>query len=245
MSKQENRKVVVLGSRPGSGNIGSHVGLKFIAKGWDVREDDCHRLPRHGDLLGIPAYVSDDTVMDDADVMVCTLGYTKVGHFHRQTDQEIARTIYACLTLPLLAAKEYINQRMAALEGVSHPKGRVVFVGSYGHDHVLSHSEAYCAAKAGLAHAVRCLAWDYTKAGFHFSVVHPYHVPGTPMWQHVQEGVMEQNDWTRQQADAHAHRDTQLRRLVDPDEVADAVYDAATSGPWTSGAGVNLYGGVR
>lgn len=244
MSKQENRKVVVLGSRPGSGNIGSHVGLKFIAKGWDVREDDCHRQP-HPVFDPGGEYVVDDTVMDDADVMVCTLGTTHVGDFHRQPQSQLAQTITACLTLPMLAAQEYLNQRMAATEGQRGECGRVVFVGSYAHDHVLSHSEAYCAAKAGLAHLVRCLAWDYTKAGFHFGIVHPYHVPGTPMWQRVQDGVMEQNDMTWQQAEQHAYRDTRLGRLLDPDEVADAVYDAATSGPWTSGAGVNLYGGVR
>lgn len=237
MSRHEDRRVTVLGSRPKEGNIGAAVAAQFISKGWRVDEDDCHRCP-HPVFDPGGEYVVDDTDLSAADVVVCTLGTTSVGRFDEVDRGAHARVITACLTLPMLAAHHYLRER-------NGNGGRMVFVGSYAHDHVLSHSEAYCAAKAGLAHLVRCLAWDYTSENFEFAIVHPYHVPGTPMWRQVQEGVMEVNDWTRQEADRHARRDTQMGRLLTPREVAAAVYDVATADAWISGAGVNLYGGVR
>lgn len=173
------------------------------------------------------------------DAMVITLGATRMVPFPDADEDDIADVIRACLTLPLMAAKVYVQER-------GDLGGSVVLLGSYAHDHALTNGAAYCAAKAGLAAAVKELAWELVPM-FYFHVVHPFHVPSTPMGARVVENLMRTRGMTREEAELYQRRDLRMNDHLTPGEVAEVVYWLLTepAAKWTAGSGINLYGGSR
>jgi len=114
----------------------------------------------------------------------------------------------------------------------------------------------YCACKAGIAHATRCLAWDYGDK-FRFNVVHPYHVPETPMGERTVEHMLKDRERfpTREAAEDYQRKDLRFKELdgspreLTAGEVAGLICELVTDAPgafmWLNGQGLNLYGGVR
>jgi NAD(P)-dependent dehydrogenase (short-subunit alcohol dehydrogenase family) len=219
-------------------NIGDHIQATLVQNGWKVSSSHCH--DKDGEYrIPMMAY-------DRADALVVSLGYTASvpwleGPNGDVQEEDIDDVIRACLTLPLMAAKLYVQERH------EYGDGKVVFIGSYAHDHVLSDSVAYCAAKAGLAQATRALAWDLTPAGFQFHIVHPYHVPDTPMGAAVVGNMMVQRGMTAGQAEEYQRKDLLLEDHLKPEEVASVVHWLleAPVAKWLGGQGINLYGGTR
>lgn len=234
------RDVLVLGASPypAGTNIGSSVIDALACEPDDWRGIGWHVEPG-GHLPPAPDFANYDAV-------VCSLGAALIKPLVRVEEAELVDIVRANLTLPLEAARLYVTER---------EKGTMVFVGSYAHDHVLSNSTPYCAAKAGLAHAVRCLAWDYGHR-MRFFIVHPYHVPGTPMGEGVVQGML--RDVTRfpDRASAEAYQAKDLR-MKEPDgspreltveEVAGHIVELivrSDENAWLNGQGFPLYGGVR
>jgi NAD(P)-dependent dehydrogenase (short-subunit alcohol dehydrogenase family) len=222
---------MVLGASRTEQNIGAAVRDELSHWGWTVDGSDCR------DEDGVYRIPSTDFKQYDA--MVITLGYTRVIPFDQASEDDIHEVIRGSLILPLMAARGYVRDRGSR-------GGSVVLVGSYAHDHPLTNGAAYCAAKAGLAAAVRELAWEMTPV-FFFHIVHPYHVPATPMGQRVVESLMESKDLTRDQADAYQRKDLRMPEHLQPSEIAEVVQWLLTepAAKWTAGSGINLYGGSR
>lgn len=230
-------KAIVLGARPRSGNIGEAVAFAMREHGWDVHTDDCyHKDAWNGEGYRIPSLLDHG----DADALVVTLGRTSVEPFEETDSVTIKEVIRANLLLPLEAALEYVQIR-------GEQGGRIVFIGSYAHRHPFTAGTAYSASKAGLEMAARNLGWELTSGGFYTTIVHPYHVEGTPMWEKVQNGVMEARGWTREEADQYAYKDALMGRLLSPAEVAEVVawLLTADAAVWLSGTNVELFGGTR
>lgn len=188
---------------------------------------------------GLPDWIAHKLPLCDG--LAVTIGHANSKPFHEYTELELLELIYADLTLPLLCAQAYVQARGAR-------GGDVVLIGSYAHDHVLSHSVAYCAAKAGLNHAVRCLAWDY-RGEFRFNIVNPYHIEGTPMSGAV-KADMKRSGRFNGDAEIDAYRRKDLApsdSLLDADAVALHAFRLLTDtfGAHYSGQPFNLYQGVR
>lgn len=179
---------------------------------------------------------------EQPDALVVTLGTTYKDHFSEIADWEIDRVIKANLILPLEAARRYVYARKG--QG-----GSIVFIGSYAHDHPFTNGTLYCAAKAGLAMAARCLGWELTGFGLGYSVhiVHPYHVQGTPMWEQVERDVMASKGLSWAEADAYNRKDLLMPDLLTAAEVAEVVATLLDQPVmrWTSGQEIKLYGGTR
>lgn len=226
-------KALVLGAREGTGNIGQETA-EHLRQAYDmtVVTDDCEM---NFGGYGVPN-IED---FDDSEALVVTLGATSMAPFDTAEPDDIIKVINGSLLLPLLCVREYVSRR--------HGRGgKIVLVGSYAHRHPFSTGTAYCAAKAGLDMAGRTLGWELTDKGFHTFVVHPYHVEGTPMWEEVQQGVMETKRMTREEADAYAHKDLKMS-LMKPHEVGDMIGLLLTEPTmrWMSGGNVELFGGTR
>jgi NAD(P)-dependent dehydrogenase (short-subunit alcohol dehydrogenase family) len=222
---------MVMGASRTERNIGAVVQEQLQDEGWTVDGSDC--LDTDG-VYRIPS-----TDLKQYDAMVVTLGHTRMVPFSEASEDDIHEVIRGSLILPLMAARGYVRDRNSR-------GGTVVLVGSYAHDHPLTHCAAYCAAKAGLAAAVKELAWEMTPL-FFFHIVHPYHVPATPMGQRVVEGLMESRDLTMIQAEAYQRKDLRMPEHLTAGEVAEVV-SWLLSDPvarWTAGSGINLYGGSR
>lgn len=232
MSKMKKPRVIVLGARLGVNNIGSAI-VNEMKINWDVRAHDCSL----GEGYECPP--SELVRFKDADALVISLGRTMSIPFS-QMSLDMDEIIHANLTLPLICASNYVAAR------ASVGPGKIVFIGSYAHDHPFTNGTAYCAAKAGLNMAAKAIAWETTKLGFYTYVVNPFHVEGTPMWEEVQEGVMERQGITREEADAYARKDAQME-LLTPGDVARSVRSILDSNGlrFASGTSIDLYGGTR
>lgn len=234
-------KAIVLGARDKSGNIGDETA-EHLRQTFDmtVETHDCvHGRHGAGAQTIMHAVPSSEVDFASAEALVVTVGKTSMEPFDQVEPETIRDVIYGSLTLPLLCAREYVEQR-------GEQGGRIVLVGSYAHRHPFSTGTAYCAAKAGLDMAGKTLGWELTDKDFYTFVVHPYHVEGTPMWEEVQQGVMSGKNMTREEADAYAHKDLKMR-LMKPHEIGDIIGLLLTEGTmrWMSGSNVELFGGTR
>jgi NAD(P)-dependent dehydrogenase (short-subunit alcohol dehydrogenase family) len=199
----------------------------------------------------------------DADALVVSLGSTYKTHFTEVPQHDIDRVMRACLLMPLEAARRYvqaaektrreINEARKPLFDSDPPAPslrRIVFIGSYAHNHPFTNGTAYCAAKAGIDMAAKTLAWELTDRGYRVHVVHPWHVKGTPMWKEVEQGVMESKGWTKEEADAYADRDLKMPTNLTPEDVAKVVATLLNTGvdnslDWMAGTSIELAGGTR
>lgn len=237
-------------------NIGDAIAARLLQKGHRVGVDDCYRSsaqlarelaaggwfptgPGHEPEGGYFAPTMADLL--NWDHLVITLGHGVPSNFRSVEAGEVEDTIRATLILPLECARRYIQVRRG-----HEKRGRILFIGSYGHDHVLSNSAPYCAAKAGLAHATRCLAWDF-RGEFEIMIVNPYHVPSTPLGAEVVERLMA-GGMTREEAEAYQRKDmVEGQEHLTPVVIAEYVawMLRAPEAVWSSGQQMNLYGGVR
>lgn len=230
-------KALVLGAAAktsGPVNIGTAVADQLETEGWAVEAHDCSN--GWSNVYNVPTRVDWNT-----DALVVSLGRTEMAPIDVMPPDALEDVIRACLTLPLLCVQRYVQERSP------NRGGKIVLIGSYAHNHPFSNGVVYCAAKAGLNMAGRTLGWDLTKRGFNVHVVHPYHVAGTPMWEKVQEGVMETKGMTREEADEYAEKDLQMPALSRPDDIARAVSMLLNQrvASWMSGSNIELYGGTR
>lgn len=227
-----SKTAIVLGSRPQSGNIGDFISRMLRGRGWLVTEDDCYKERAM-------EYAPPGQSLQPYDACVITLGFTRLTGMRECLEDDIDQVIYGSLTLPLLCMRQYVQQRGT--------EGHIVVIGSYAHDHALTNCAAYCAAKAGLDAAVRELGWELTP-DFITNIVHPYHVPSTPMGKAVVEGMIEDRGMTQKEAKDYQRKDLRLGRHLKPQDIARTVHwllSQTNTSQWLSGQGINLYGGVR
>jgi NAD(P)-dependent dehydrogenase (short-subunit alcohol dehydrogenase family) len=232
MSTGEVKSVLVLGGQ-GEFSIGSSCAGVMNREGWVVHHDDCQ-------VFGGGYDVPEMHQFGKLGALVVALGTCSVGPIHEMPEDDIDDIIRACLTLPVFAAKEFVD--------CGHT-GDIVFIGSYNHDHVLSQGTAYCAAKAGLDMAMRSLAWECNPHHHRFFSVNPYQVPHTPMSDAVVKQVAKAIGASEDVVRADAQRDRKLNYSLSPGDVAQTVAHILTAPlpvrQWQSGASIDMYGGVR
>lgn len=264
--------VYVAGAAENSNNIGDNVVSWFYERGWNAIGDDCavgdgsrppggnmpnddvaeeHGYNRtdKGRYQRFAAPSVQDFAQAEPSALVITLGKTSKDHFTEAKDHDIENMIRANLTLPLEAARRFVQASTPGpgyAQDVSSSPLHIVFVGSYAHDHPFTNGTLYCAAKAALNMAARTLGWELTDYGFRVHVVNPYHVNGTPMWAQVEQDVMRSKGMTWEEADTYNRKDLKMPDLLTPQEVADVIGTVITtpSMGWVTGP-INLYGGSR
>ena len=257
------KSIIVLGAR--DGNIGGAIASRMDQlNDWVTVSDDCYR----DDLRwAAPKYVAaDSSELGKYDACVITLGVTDIRPFGDTNDWDIHKVIYGCLELPLTCANNYVRgrrqcgmcggrmMRAGSLDvcrecGANRQAdggGTIIFIGSYAHNHPLTNSTAYCAAKAGLDMACRSLAWELMPE-FKVHIIHPHHVTNTPMSEKVLECIEDTQSVSRMMAEEYTRKDLRMPNLLTADEVAAMVEFLLTvpAAAWTSGSGINMFGGSR
>lgn len=230
------KHAIVLGAREGSGNIGEAVCnvINMETSSWLAEPEDCSM---GGGVFLVPPARD----LGPFDALVVSLGRSLIEPITGTDEPDLEDVIHANLIMPMIAAARYVGWRQSAGE----PGGTVIFIGSYAHDHVLSNSAAYCAAKAGLNHLARCLAWDHgAEVAFH--VVNPYHVEGTPMEEYVIDAIRKTKLLSEDEARAYQRKDLR-RAALGAEDVARVVVRLLTDDVWadTNGQSIDMYAGVR
>jgi hypothetical protein len=112
-----------------------------------------------------------DFAKADASALVITLGRTYKDHFtevaglrHRAHDQSKPDPASRSRA-PVRPLRERIKARTAPIRTTIDGSAKIIFVGSYAHDHPFTNGTLYCAAKAGLNMAARTLGWELTTWG--------------------------------------------------------------------------------
>lgn len=176
--------------------------------------------------------------------LVVSCGFTEIKPLDELDQGTVLKIVNANLTTPLLLIRNFLIATRFPQPGEDCC---VVVIGSYAHDHVLSNSVAYCAAKAGINHAIKCLAWDYGDKGYRFHCINPHSVEDTPMTREV----ITQIQMTKQMTEAEA-LDYWKRTLILPNRLTRAevartvswlIFDAPTM--HLNGSSIELYGGER
>lgn len=238
------RRAIVLGAR--EGNIGGAIAERLCRAGIIAQEDDCYT--EHGYAPPV------EEELEPYDFCVVTLGTTHMEPFSEVSQEDFAKVITGSLWLPLEAARRYVHARSRCQREVGldvtedEPIGKILFIGSYAHNHPFTHCTSYCTAKAGLDMAAKTLAWELMPEGFDVHIIHPHHVQGTPMTDAVRKGMKEGvHRMTDEQAEAYSRKDLRMPDILKPTEIADMVLWLLTApeARWLSGTNVEMYGGVR
>jgi len=123
---------------------------------------------------------------------------------------------------------------------------RIIIIGSMAHRAVLNGSSAYCASKAGLAHLVRCMAWELAPKGFDVYIIHPSNTLNTPMSEETIEGLMRYRGLTLEEATAYWNDSMVRKRSLTKEEIAELVCVILTQKlSYLSGSQIELAGGQR
>jgi NAD(P)-dependent dehydrogenase (short-subunit alcohol dehydrogenase family) len=125
-------------------------------------------------------------------------------------------------------------------------KKKIISIGSMAYRNVLNGSSSYCASKAGLAHFIRCAAWELAPKGFDVYCVHPSNTEGAPMSEDTIEGLMRYRNLTRQQAEAYWGAILPRADWLQPEDIADVVeFLVNGNSAYISGSQIDLAGGQR
>jgi NAD(P)-dependent dehydrogenase (short-subunit alcohol dehydrogenase family) len=245
------RRCLVTGAGRG---IGAAVARRLSADGHAValtaRSGDeltalAATLP--GRSLVVPADLTDPAAADavvsrvedewgPVEVLVLNAGAATSAPLARTTDEDWARMLELNLTAPFRLLRR-------ALPGmVEQGWGRVVAVASMAAKRGDPYVSAYTASKHGLLGLVRSAAAEVATTGVTVNAVCPGYVD-TPMTERTVASISATTG--RSEADARAvlERRQPIGRLIDPEEVADAVLLCVASAAIT-GQGINVDGGA-
>ena len=244
------RRCLVTGAGRG---IGAAVAQRLSAQGHSVALTArsagelnalATRLP--GPSLVVPADLTDpaaaDTVLSrverewgPVEVLVLNAGAGTSAPLARTTDDDWARMLELNLTAPFRLLRR-------ALPGmVEQGWGRVVAVASIAAKRGDPYISAYTASKHGLLGLVRSAAAELATTGVTVNAVCPAYVD-TPMTAHTIATISASTGRSEDEARASLARRQPIGRLIDPEEVADAVLLCVHSAAIT-GQGINVDGG--
>lgn len=204
------------------------------------------RLP--GPSLVVPADLTDPTAADrvisqverewggPVEVLVLNAGAATSAPLARTTDEDWSHMLDLNLTAPFRLLRR-------ALPGmVEQGWGRVVAVASIAAKRGDPYVSAYTASKHGLLGLVRSAAAELATTGVTVNAVCPAFVD-TPMTAHAVETISATTGRSVEEARASLARRQPIGRLIDPDEVADAVLLCVQSAA-INGQGLNVDGGA-
>lgn len=123
---------------------------------------------------------------------------------------------------------------------------KIVSIGSMAYRSVLNGSAAYCASKAGLAHYIRCAAWELAPKGFDVYCVHPSNVAGASMSEETIRELERFRGISREEAEAYWSASLPRDSFLTKPEISEVVkFLIGPSAGYLSGTQIDLTGGQR
>jgi NAD(P)-dependent dehydrogenase (short-subunit alcohol dehydrogenase family) len=245
------RRCLVTGAGRG---IGAAVARRLSADGHAVAltarsEAELATLAAElpGRSLVLPADLADPAAADavvsrvedewgPVEVLVLNAGVATSAPLARTTDEDWARTLEVNLTAPF----RLLRRTLPAM--VEQEWGRVVAVASIAAKRGDPYVSAYTASKHGLLGLVRSASAEVAGKGVTVNAVCPAFVD-TPMTERTVATISATTGRSAADARAALERRQPIGRLVDPEEVADAVLLCVASAAIT-GQGINVDGGA-
>jgi|KBSSwiStaDraftv2_1062776.scaffolds.fasta_scaffold00263_37 NAD(P)-dependent dehydrogenase (short-subunit alcohol dehydrogenase family) len=212
-------------------NIGARIARKLRRRLWTVHEYDKNNwnpfaLSEHGNHLS---------------AIILANGYTHLDWIEDQPDKEIIESVFINLSVSMLAAKHFVQNT------INNPWPKyIVFIGSMAYRSVLNGSAPYCAAKAGLAHFAKCIAYELAPKNYNVFCIHPSNTEGTPMTEKTISELQRYRKLNREQAEEYWGAGLLRQEWLQPEDIANVV-DFVLSGKadYMSGSNIDLAGGAR
>jgi NAD(P)-dependent dehydrogenase (short-subunit alcohol dehydrogenase family) len=203
------------------------------------------RIP--GPALCLPADVTDPSAVQAAlgrveaewgavEVLVSNAGTGFAAPLVDTSDEDWARMLELNLTAPF----RLVRRVLPAM--TERGWGRIVVVASVVAKRGEAQVAAYTAAKHGVLGLVRAAAAEVARTGVTVNAICPGYVD-TPMTDETAAAIAARSGRSREDARAVLARRQPIGRLIDPDEVAEAVAFCLATGAVT-GQGINVDGGA-
>jgi NAD(P)-dependent dehydrogenase (short-subunit alcohol dehydrogenase family) len=170
------------------------------------------------------------------DVLVANAGSGLAVPLVRTTDEDWDRMLEVNLTAPF----RLLRRGLPAM--IDQRWGRVVVIASIVAKRGEAQVAAYTASKHGVLGLVRAAASELARTGVTVNAVCPAYVD-TPMTEATIAAIVETTGRSRAEAVATLERRQPIGRLIDPDEVAEAVQFCMVNAAVT-GQGINVDGGA-
>lgn len=155
--------------------------------------------------------------------------------------EETERVIYSNMIDSISMVKQFVNATIN--NGL---RKKIISIGSMAYKTVLNGSSAYCASKAGLAHFMRCAAWELAPKGYDVFSIHPSNVADTPMEEKTIQGLMRYRGLSREAAEAYWRANIIQPEMLKKEDIAALVVELLhPSKRYLSGTDIELKGGQR
>jgi NAD(P)-dependent dehydrogenase (short-subunit alcohol dehydrogenase family) len=232
-----DRRALVVGSDHHH-NIGDAIARTLASYGMKVHAPERDAL----DLRNVEQFEAFLRHGDPIDTLILSNGYT---HLDWIEDMPIEKT-YTVVGDSLVASITATSTFARVTMNDEHRKV-LVFIGSMAYRSVLNGSAAYCAAKAGLAHFAKCVAWELSPKGFDVFCVNPGNTVDTPMAEKTIQDLMRYRHLSRGAAEAYWGAVNPRGAWLTTDAIADLVGKLVSGSitPHLTGANLDLGGGVR
>jgi NAD(P)-dependent dehydrogenase (short-subunit alcohol dehydrogenase family) len=225
----ENRHVMITG---GASGIGAAIAGRFADAGAAVTivGRNAEKLRAAAERLGAHSAPADVTVRSEVEaaiinaiaargpiqILVNNAGAAEAAPFLKTDEALWERMLAVNLTGTYLCTRAVAGAMVAAGDG------RIVNVASTAALTGYAYVSAYCAAKHGVLGLTRSLALEFARKGVTVNAVCPGYTD-TELIERSLENIMARTGRSRDDAMAELLKVNPQRRLVKPDEVADAV----------------------
>lgn len=179
--------------------------------------------------------------MKGIDVLVMSHGTLQLDWVEDLTDFDMKRVIDVNLIGSIRLVQHFVRETID-----NGKKKKIISIGSMAYKSVLNGSSAYCASKAGLAHFMKCAAWELAPKGYELFSVHPSNTENTPMAEETVKGLMRYRGLSRQQAESYWAANLPMENWLQAEDVADVVsFLIEGNSTYLSGSNLDLAGGQR
>ena len=216
----------------GLGNIGAHIARALGKTMPNVSEIDRPTMDLSKE--DYPFVINDD-------VLVLANGHSYMDWIEDIPEDQIKRVLDDVLLCSIRMTQQFVK---ATID--SNHKKYIVFIGSMAYQGVLNGSSVYCAAKAGISHFMRCVAWELAPKGYSVFCVNPSNTEGTPMTEETILGLMRYRNISRSDAEQYWGAVLPKEQWLQPEEIADTVaFLVSGKADYLSGSNLNMAGGQR
>lgn len=178
--------------------------------------------------------------MDFSALIMCH-GQLHLDWIEDAPEEKIKEVLEVNLFGSIRLVQQFVQQTIA-----SGTRKKIISIGSMAHRNVLGGSAAYCASKAGLAHFMKCAAFELTPKGFEVFCIHPTNVEGTPMAEETIAGLMRYRSMERKMAEDYWSTGLLRERWLNAKDIADLVeFIIHGNSNYLSGSNIELAGGHR
>ena len=175
------------------------------------------------------------------DVLVLCHGVVHMDWIEDAPKEKVKEVIDVNLTGSINMIQDFVR------DTIDFPyKKKIISIGSMAYRNVLNGSAAYCASKAGLAHFIRCAAWELAPKGYDVYCIHPSNTEGAPMSEDTIQGLMRYRDLDRKTAESYWGAVLPRKKWLKPQDIADVVkFLVEGNSAYLSGTQIDLGGGQR